>query len=184
MNTTPISALPEGAAISQCGPTRPRRGLGATHRPPIGTSGTCREQDSGAAISAAAEQLSPVAPASREKSLMSAARSGKFSKTDFKKSGFAAAGPEHERSECEGDLSLWCAGSHKPPSPTGTCWIPSQPVACQYAPCRQRGTGGSIFAGGLWGPKGCAGPLGRTRGQGACAHLSGFLWPSLGPLPH
>jgi len=34
---------------------------------------------------------------------MSVARSGKFSKTDFKKTSFAAAGPEHERGECEGE---------------------------------------------------------------------------------
>jgi hypothetical protein len=32
---------------------------------------------------------------------MSAAHSGQFARTELTKTGFAAAGPEHERSECE-----------------------------------------------------------------------------------
>jgi len=39
---------------------------------------------------------------------------------------------------------------------------PSHPIACQCAPCCQRDRG-SIFAGAFWDPKGCAGPVGRTR---------------------
>jgi hypothetical protein len=48
------------------------------------------------AIRAAAKQLvPPYRPASRA-GLMSAAHSGKFTRSDFIKTGFAAAGPEHE----------------------------------------------------------------------------------------
>jgi hypothetical protein len=45
-------------------------------------------------------------PVSREMSLTFAAHSGKFPRTDFTRTSFAGAGPEHERSECEGDLTL------------------------------------------------------------------------------
>jgi hypothetical protein len=61
------------------------------------------EKHSGAAIRPAARQLSLSARVAREMSLMSAAHSGKFAGTDFTETGFAAAGPEHEPSEGEGD---------------------------------------------------------------------------------
>jgi hypothetical protein len=58
------------------------------------------QQDTGAAIRSAAPVV-PIGP--RRAGLMSAAHSGKFARTDFTKTRFAAAGPEHERSECERD---------------------------------------------------------------------------------
>jgi hypothetical protein len=57
MNTTPISALPEGAAISPRGPTGTEGSAPATSGP-LATADLAAEQHTGAAIKSAAKQLS------------------------------------------------------------------------------------------------------------------------------
>jgi hypothetical protein len=91
----------------------------------IGSSGPAAATDAGAAIRAAAKQFVPIGP--RRAGPMSAAHSGKSARIDFIKTGFAATGPEHERSEC-GGTERCCVllrsarvpelGSHTEPSPS------------------------------------------------------------------
>lgn len=73
-----------------------RPGQADRHKPPaaIGHQWTCHNK--GRALHVC------YSPAPREKNLMSAAYSGKFSKTDFRKTGFAASGPEPNAGEVEG----------------------------------------------------------------------------------
>jgi hypothetical protein len=128
-------------------------------------------------------------------SLMSAAHSGKFSKIDFKKTGFAAAGPEPSASEVEANLTLLCGslpargsletpaclptpllsnyrgrGSHTERVPSHPHRIPTHHFAA---------TGTERLAEAFWGPKGCAGPAGHTGCSGAKGPASALAY-----VPH
>jgi hypothetical protein len=78
------------------------------------TADVPKEQDTGAPIRTTATQLSLSGP--RRPGLMSAAHSGKFARINFTKTSFAAAGPEHERSEC-GGTERCCVLLHSAPGP-------------------------------------------------------------------
>jgi hypothetical protein len=58
-------------------------------------------------------------PASREMSFRSVAHSDKFSKTDFKKTGFAAAGAERQQGE-NTERSCGCLPARAPAAGTGS----------------------------------------------------------------
>jgi len=85
---------------------------------------------------------------------MSAPRSDNFARTDFKKTGFAAAGPEHERQRGGGTERSCVGPSQRVANLEGasagpevlicrgrgshTSGSPSHPIACQFTPCCQR----------------------------------------------
>jgi len=101
-------------------------------------------------------------PASRDEPLV-AGSNLKTAATDFKEAIKGTAGPEHERSECEGDLSLLCALSTALGS-RQRCAGPLLPNAVRCSPCCQRDRGVDFCRQvSLW--RGCTGPLGP---EGVC----------------